>query len=115
MIRASLQFLPRHVSRGPGSVVVTRRARRRFPLGGGGLSRRIVVCMILGVASGVVPVSAQVDCSPGVEFYDDGSLKRCNLNGEHRLYAVRGDAVVCANGHPLVLAGDDSLRSCRKS
>ena len=68
--------------------------------------------MILGVASGVVPVSAQVNCNPGIEFYDQGPLKRCNLNGNHRLYTVRGDVVVCADGHPLVQFLDGRLQSC---
>jgi hypothetical protein len=68
--------------------------------------------MILAVASGVVPVSAQVNCNPGVEFYDEGPLKRCNLNGNHRLYTDRGDVVVCADGHPLVQFLDGRLQSC---
>ncbi len=81
-------------------------------MGGGDLSRRIVVFMILAVASGVVPVSAQLNCNPGVEFYDEGPLKRCNLNGDHRLYTDRGDVVVCADGYPLVQFLDGRLRSC---
>ena len=81
-------------------------------MGGGDLSRRIVVFMILGVALVVAPVSAQVNCNPGVEFYDEGPLKSCNLNGNHRLYTARGDVVVCADGHPLVQFLDGRLQSC---
>ncbi len=81
-------------------------------MGGGDLFRRIVVFMILAVASGVVPVSAQVNCNPGVAFYDEGPLKSCNLNGDHRLYTDSGDVVVCADSYPLVQFLNGRLRSC---
>lgn len=74
--------------------------------------RCIVVVAILAIASLVAPASAQVNCNPGVEFYDEGPLKRCNLNGNHRLHTVRGDVVVCADGHPLVQFPDGRLKSC---
>lgn len=75
-------------------------------------NRCIVVVAILAIASLVTPVSAQLNCNPGVEFYDQGPLKGCKLNGNHRLYTVRGDVVVCADGHPLVQFPDGRLKSC---
>jgi hypothetical protein len=56
--------------------------------------------------------TAQLNCNPGIEFYAEGPIKACNLNGNHRLYTVRGDVVVCADGHPLVQFPDGRLQSC---
>lgn len=58
------------------------------------------------------PAWAQLNCNPGIEFYAEGPIKQCNLNGNHRLHTVRGDVVVCADGHALVQFPDGRLRSC---
>lgn len=56
--------------------------------------------------------TAQLNCNPGVEFYADGPIKQCVLNGNHRLHTARGDVVVCADGQALVQYPDGRLRSC---
>ena len=75
---------------------------------------RCVAAVLAGIAMalGVSTASAQPNCNPGIEFYPEGPLKQCNLNGNHRLYTVRGDVVVCADGHPLVQFLDGRLQSC---
>jgi hypothetical protein len=72
----------------------------------------VAVATALVCALGMLPASAQLNCNPGIDFYDNGPMKQCNLNGDHRLYTVRGDVVVCGNGHPLVQFPDGRLRSC---
>ena len=84
----------------------------RDPLRCGHPARGIAVAAALAGALGALPASAQLNCNPGVEFYAEGPLKQCNLNGDHRLYTVRGDVVVCADGHPLVQFPDGRLQSC---
>lgn len=66
----------------------------------------------MAMAMVTAPASAQLNCNPGIEFYAEGPIKQCNLNGNHRLYTVRGDVVVCADGHTLVQFPDGRLRSC---
>lgn len=78
----------------------------------GSSARGAVVSIALAYAIGAAPASAQLNCNPGIEFYADGPLKQCNLNGDHRLHTSRGDVIVCANGHALVQFPDGRLRSC---
>ena len=66
----------------------------------------------LAIALAVTTASAQPNCNPGIEFYAEGPFKQCRLNGDHRLYTVRGDVVVCADGHPLAQFADGRLQSC---
>ncbi len=72
----------------------------------------LLVLTALVAVLGMTTVSAQVNCNPGIAFYDNGPVKSCNLNGDHRLHTVRGDVVVCADGHPLVQFPDGRLQSC---
>ena len=90
---------------------------KRGPLQCGGLTRGAGIVptrlfLGLAIAVGVTTASAQVNCNPGIEFYAEGPLKQCNLNGNHRLYTVRGDVVVCADGYSLVQFADGRLQSC---
>ena len=55
---------------------------------------------------------AQLNCNVGVEFYPDGDIKSCNLNGNHRIYITPGQAVVCADGHIATQYPDGRLKSC---
>ncbi len=72
----------------------------------------LMVLTALVAILGMTTVSAQVNCNPGIAFYDNGPVKSCNLNGNHRLYTVRGDIVVCADGHSLMQFPDGRLQSC---
>ncbi len=88
---------------------------KRGPLTCGDPARVVAALMVLTALVailGMTTVSAQVNCNPGIEFYDNGPVKSCNLNGNHRLHTVRGDVVVCADGHPLVQFPDGRLQSC---
>jgi len=94
---------------------------KRGPLQCGGLTRgagivptSLPMGLLLGLAMtvGATTASAQVNCNPGIEFYAEGPLKQCNLNGNHRLYTARGDVVVCADGYSLVQFADGRLQSC---
>jgi hypothetical protein len=85
---------------------------KRRPLKHGDTVRGIAVAIASAFVFCAMPASAQLNCNPGVEFYQDGPLKQCNLNGDHRLYTQRGDVIVCANGHPLVQFPDGRLQSC---
>ena len=76
------------------------------------VSRGVVLAASMTVLLGAPMVSAQLNCNPGIEFYEEGPIKQCNLNGNHRLYTVRGDVVICADGNPLVQFPDGRLRSC---
>jgi hypothetical protein len=85
---------------------------KRRPLNYGDTARSVVVVIALAYVIGATPASAQLNCNPGIEFYHDGPVKQCNLNGDHRLHTPRGDVIVCANGHALVQFRDGRLRSC---
>jgi hypothetical protein len=82
----------------------------------GGSVRRVAILAppVAGLFTALVmsAATAQLNCNPGIEFYAEGPIKACNLNGNHRLYTVRGDVVVCADGHPLVQFPDGRLQSC---
>lgn len=71
-----------------------------------------IVIVVLLLANPGRPASAQLNCDPGVEFYPGGALRRCTLNGHHRLHTARAQALTCASGHPAVLYEDGRLRSC---
>ena len=75
---------------------------------------RCVAAVLAGIAMAlaVSTASAQPNCNPGIEFFPEGPFKQCNLNGNHQVYTVRGDVVVCADGHPLVQFPDGRLQSC---
>ena len=85
---------------------------KRPPSTYGDSIRGVVATTAFVCAFTAVPASAQLNCNPGIEFYENGPVKQCNLNGDHRLHTVRGDVVVCANGHPLVQFPDGRLQSC---
>lgn len=85
---------------------------KRGPFICGGSVRGVVVLASLAAGFVTTTASAQLNCNPGIEFYAEGPIKACNLNGNHRLYTVRGDVVVCADGHPLVQFPDGRLQSC---
>jgi hypothetical protein len=67
---------------------------------------------MLGLATLSGVAWAQVNCNIGIEFYPSGAIKSCNLNGHHRLYALRGQPLTCADGHRLELFPDGKLKSC---
>ena len=101
-------------------MTLSSRVRRRFPLKRGPLRNcnragKIVVVMAVTTVLGVASALAQPNCNPGIEFYDDGPMKQCNLNGNHRLHTVRGDVVVCADSHSLVQFPNGRLQSCTVS
>lgn len=82
---------------------------------------RVDTCRRQGVAAVLVaamacawPVGAlaQVNCNAGIEFYPEGGVKGCNLNGNHTLYTESGDVLVCADGERLEQYPDGTLRSC---
>lgn len=70
------------------------------------------LALVVLVAPPPRPASAQLNCDPGVDFYPSGALRRCTLNGHHRMHTARGQALTCASGHPAVLYEDGRLRSC---
>lgn len=55
---------------------------------------------------------AELNCNVGIEFYPSGGIKRCNLNGNHRIYTAQGRALTCADSHMLVQYPDGKLKSC---
>lgn len=70
-----------------------------------------------GVALGIFlsqpgPAHAQLNCEVGVEFYPDGAIRRCTLNGHHRIHTARGEPLTCASGHAGILYEDGRLKSC---
>ena len=85
---------------------------RRCPIPFGDSHRSAPGAATLVLVLAAAPAAAQLNCNPGIEFYAEGPIKQCNLNGNHRLHTVRGDVVVCADGHPLVQFPDGRLRSC---
>lgn len=85
---------------------------KRGPFICGDSVRGVAVLVSLATSLVMTTASAQLNCNPGIEFYAEGPIKACNLNGNHRLYTVRGDVVVCADGYPLVQFPDGRLQSC---
>ena len=58
------------------------------------------------------PAAAQVNCNVGIDFYPDGGVKGCVLNGHHRIHTVDGSVVVCADGERLEQHPDGRLARC---
>ena len=56
--------------------------------------------------------AAQLNCNVGVEFYPEGGIKSCKLNGDHRVYTAQGRAVTCADGYVAVQFPGGRLKSC---
>lgn len=73
----------------------------------------ICTAMILVFSSGFSPKAvAELNCNAGIEFYANGGIKSCNLNGNHQLYTARGQRLVCSDGYVLVQHPDGELKSC---
>jgi len=70
------------------------------------------VTLLLGVVAYSAPAGAELNCNAGIEFYDIGGIKRCQLNGNHQLYTARGQRLVCADGHDLFKYPDGKLQRC---
>jgi len=74
------------------------------------------IVFVLGFLSlagyGGAPAHAQLNCNAGVDFYPSGAIRRCVLNGHHRLHTALGQPLTCANGQPAVLYEDGRLQSC---
>ncbi len=56
----------------------------------------LIVVLSIGLSSIAV---AELNCNPGIEFYPNGGVKSCNLNGNHQLYTAQGRRLVCSNGY----------------
>lgn len=75
--------------------------------------RAICAALIVGLSIGSSPIAvAELNCNAGIEFYPDGGVKSCNLNGNHQLYTAQGQKLVCANGYVLVQYPGGRLKSC---
>jgi hypothetical protein len=69
----------------------------------------MIVVLSIGLSSVAV---AELNCNPGIEFYPNGGIKSCNLNGHHQLYTAQGQRLVCSNGYALVQYPSGKLKSC---
>ncbi|MCH6581507.1 MAG: hypothetical protein O7B27_13340 [Gammaproteobacteria bacterium] len=50
----------------------------------------LIVVLSIGLSAIAV---AELNCNPGIEFYPNGGVKSCNLNGNHRALYSSGPAV----------------------
>ncbi len=66
--------------------------------------------IVMALTAGAV--LADYNCNAGIEFHDDGSFRRCVLNGNHRFTLGSGLTLVCANGYPIEDHPQGSLRRC---
>jgi hypothetical protein len=55
---------------------------------------------------------AELNCNVGVEFYPDGGVQACTLNGRHTLHTGAGLVVHCADGARAEQYPDGRLRRC---
>ena len=55
---------------------------------------------------------AQLNCNVGIQFYPNGTIRSCELNGDHQFWIRDGQAVKCANGKTLTNYPDGKLESC---
>ena len=73
----------------------------------------ICAVLIVVLSIGLSPIAvAELNCNAGIEFYPNGGIKSCNLNGNHQLYTAQGQKLVCANGYALVQYPGGELKSC---
>ncbi len=72
---------------------------------------RAALIVVLSVGLTNIAV-AELNCNAGIEFYPDGGVKSCNLNGNHQLYTAQGQRLVCSNGYALVQYPGGELKSC---
>jgi len=73
----------------------------------------ICAALIVVLSIGLSPIAvAELNCNVGIEFYSNGGVKSCNLNGNHRLYTAQGQQLVCSNGYVLVQYPSGELKSC---
>ena len=66
---------------------------------------------VFGLAFSTYTV-AQLNCNVGIEFYPSGTIKSCELNGDHQFWLKEGQSVKCSNGEKLTNYPDGKLRSC---
>ena len=66
--------------------------------------------MVTALTAGAV--LADYNCNAGIEFHDDGSFRRCVLNGHHRFTLGSGLTLVCASGYPIEDHPQGPLRRC---
>ena len=71
-----------------------------------------VLAILSFVAAGPRPAQAQLNCNVGVDFYPSGAVRRCILNGNHRIHSALGQPLTCANGHEAVLYENGRLQRC---
>lgn len=57
-------------------------------------------------------VGAQLNCNAGIEFYPEGGIKSCNLNGHHRINTAHGEQVTCWSDHHISLYPNGRIQSC---
>ena len=69
----------------------------------------LIVVFWIGLSNIAV---AELNCNAGIEFYPNGGIKSCNLNGNHQLYTAQGQRLVCSNGYSLVQYPGGQLKSC---
>lgn len=60
----------------------------------------------------LTPAAAQLNCNVGIEFYPKGPIKRCNLNGHHKMLTIAGETITCVNGQDAILFPNGGLKSC---
>ena len=69
--------------------------------------------LIVVLSIGLSPIAAaELNCNAGIDFYPNGGIKSCNLNGNHQLYTAQGQKLVCSNGYVLVQYPGGELKSC---
>ena len=76
------------------------------------LFRRLAyVCAVVSLAFSTYS-AAQLNCNVGIKFYPSGTIKSCELNGDHQFWVKDGQAVKCSNGKTLTNYPDGTLQSC---
>ncbi len=66
----------------------------------------VVLAILAGAAR------ADLNCNAGIEFYPQGPVRGCVLNGHHRIHTEHGVAVTCADGRRLEQHADGTLARC---
>jgi len=72
----------------------------------------LTLILTLGLVAVSGSASAQINCEAGVDFYPQGGIKSCVLNGNHQVYTHQGVRLVCSNGKAMEQYPNGSLKSC---
>ena len=68
---------------------------------------------LLGAFLSMAPASAQLQCHVGtISFYEDGGIRACRIEADHRFYTGQGEPIICAANTMVTQHPGGAIKSC---